>query len=40
MGGESNTVHLVTDHGVESWERLPKLEVAARLADKIAEALA
>ncbi len=39
MGGENNTVHLVTDAGVESWERLPKAEVAARLAERIADAL-
>jgi phosphopantothenoylcysteine decarboxylase/phosphopantothenate--cysteine ligase len=40
MGGEANTVHLVTAGGVESWERLPKAEVARRLADRIADALA
>jgi len=39
MGGDSNTVHIVTAHGVESWERLDKTEVARRLAGKIAEAL-
>ena len=39
MGGDANTIHLVTPQGVESWERLPKLEVAVRLADKIAKAL-
>src|SRR3546814_1526298 len=39
MGGSDNTVHLVTDAGVESWERLPKPMVAARLAQRIAEAL-
>ena len=39
MGGDSNTVHIVTAHGVESWERLDKTEVARRLAKKIAEAL-
>ena len=38
MGGAENTVHLVTDHGVEHWPRLPKAEVAARLADRVAEA--
>ena len=36
MGGEANQVHLVTAAGVESWERLSKAEVAARLADQIA----
>ncbi|BCA64347.1 phosphopantothenoylcysteine decarboxylase [Sphingomonas sp. HMP9] len=39
MGGADNTVHLVTEAGVESWERLPKDAVAARLADRIADAL-
>jgi phosphopantothenoylcysteine decarboxylase/phosphopantothenate--cysteine ligase len=40
MGGEANTVHVVSTNGVESWERLPKSEVGSRLADRIAEALA
>ena len=39
MGGEANTVHLVTAEGVEHWERLPKRDVAARLAERIADAL-
>ena len=39
MGGADNSVHLVTATGVESWERLPKDAVAARLADRIADAL-
>ena len=39
MGGEANAVHIVTADGVESWERLPKEEVARRLADRIAEAM-
>lgn len=40
MGGAANTVHLLTADGVEDWPRLPKDEVAARLAQRIAEALA
>ncbi|MDW8314117.1 MAG: bifunctional phosphopantothenoylcysteine decarboxylase/phosphopantothenate--cysteine ligase CoaBC [Rhodovarius sp.] len=40
MGGSLNQVHLVTREGVEEWPRLPKEEVAARLARRIAEALA
>jgi phosphopantothenoylcysteine decarboxylase / phosphopantothenate---cysteine ligase len=32
MGGESNTVHIVTVDGVESWERTAKGDVAERLA--------
>ena len=40
MGGEDNAVHLVTAEGVEHWPRLPKTEVARRLAERIAAALA
>lgn len=40
MGGETNRVHIVTTDGIESWERVPKTEIAARLADRIADALA
>ncbi len=39
MGGDRNTVHLVTDARVEDWEPLAKDEVARRLADRIADAL-
>ncbi len=39
FGGSDNTVHLVTDAGVESWTRLPKLDVANRLAERIARTL-
>jgi phosphopantothenoylcysteine decarboxylase/phosphopantothenate--cysteine ligase len=39
MGGASNSVHIVTATGVESWDRLPKDEVAERLARRIAESL-
>lgn len=39
LGGDANRVHLVTATGVESWERLPKAEVAARLARRVADAL-
>lgn len=39
MGGSSNSVHLITAQGVESWDRLPKEEVATRLAARIASAL-
>jgi phosphopantothenoylcysteine decarboxylase/phosphopantothenate--cysteine ligase len=39
MGGAENAVHLVTEHGVEDWPRLPKPEVARRLAARIAAAL-
>jgi phosphopantothenoylcysteine decarboxylase/phosphopantothenate--cysteine ligase len=39
MGGDANTIHLVTAAGVDSWPRLPKAEVAARLAQRIADVL-
>jgi phosphopantothenoylcysteine decarboxylase/phosphopantothenate--cysteine ligase len=39
MGGAENAVTLITAAGVEDWPRLPKDEVARRLARKIAEAL-
>ncbi|HEX8225513.1 MAG TPA: bifunctional phosphopantothenoylcysteine decarboxylase/phosphopantothenate synthase [Allosphingosinicella sp.] len=37
MGGDANSVHLITVDGVESWERAPKEEVARRLAERIAD---
>jgi phosphopantothenoylcysteine decarboxylase/phosphopantothenate--cysteine ligase len=37
MGGDANTVHLVTAAGVEDWPTLPKAEVARRLAARIAQ---
>lgn len=40
MGGDANTVHLVTADGVEDWEPLSKDAVARRLARRIATALA
>ncbi len=39
MGGAENAVHMVTEAGVEDWPRLPKPEVARRLAARIAAAL-
>ena len=39
MGGERNAVHLVTADGVERWPDAPKTDIAARLADRIADAL-
>jgi len=36
MGGDSNTVHLVTRDGVETWPTLAKAEVAERLMAHIA----
>ena len=40
MGGEQNEVHLVTNAEVEPWPRMAKSDVAGRLAQRIAEALA
>jgi phosphopantothenoylcysteine decarboxylase/phosphopantothenate--cysteine ligase len=40
MDGEENTVHLITDTGVEDWPRMRKAEVATHLAARIAAALA
>ena len=39
MGGDNNSIHLVTADGVEDWPHLPKDAVADRLAARIAEAL-
>ena len=39
MGGAENAVTLITGQGAESWPRLPKAEVARRLALRIADAL-
>jgi phosphopantothenoylcysteine decarboxylase/phosphopantothenate--cysteine ligase len=39
MGGADNAVHLFTADGAESWPRMPKSEVAARLAARIAASL-
>jgi phosphopantothenoylcysteine decarboxylase/phosphopantothenate--cysteine ligase len=40
MAGDANQIHLITDSGVEDWPRMPKTDVAARLAARIADALA
>jgi phosphopantothenoylcysteine decarboxylase/phosphopantothenate--cysteine ligase len=40
MGGAENAVTLIAPEGEESWERMGKDAVAARLADRIAAALA
>ena len=39
MGGDSNSVHIVTANGIESWEQLPKDAVATRIIEKVAHAL-
>ncbi len=40
MGGDVNQVHLVTEAGIEHWPLMAKADVAARLAQMIAAALA
>ena len=40
MGGDRNTVHLVTAEGVDSWPELDKADVAERLLARAAEWLA
>jgi phosphopantothenoylcysteine decarboxylase/phosphopantothenate--cysteine ligase len=39
MGGDRNTVHLITEIGVEDWPLLDKSEVGVRLAARIAQVL-
>lgn len=39
MGGDRNTVHIVTASGVENWPTLSKVEVAERLVARIAKAM-
>jgi phosphopantothenoylcysteine decarboxylase/phosphopantothenate--cysteine ligase len=39
MGGDRNTVHLITANGTESWPELAKSEVGARLTARIAQTL-
>lgn len=36
FGGASNTVHLIDENGVEDWPRASKIEIARRLARRIA----
>jgi phosphopantothenoylcysteine decarboxylase / phosphopantothenate---cysteine ligase len=40
MGGEVNRVHIVTADGVDSWDRMAKERVAAKLIERIADVLA
>ena len=40
MGGDQNRIVLISDNGAEEWPRLGKDEVARRLAQRIADALA
>lgn len=36
MGGDDNTVHLITQTGLESWEKMSKIEVGTTLVARIA----
>ncbi|WP_415404524.1 bifunctional phosphopantothenoylcysteine decarboxylase/phosphopantothenate--cysteine ligase CoaBC [Tateyamaria sp. SN3-11] len=40
MGGSENAITLISDAGAEGWPRMSKAAVAARLAQRIADALA
>jgi len=40
MGGTENAVTLISDKGAEAWPRMGKDQVAVKLADRIAQALA
>jgi phosphopantothenoylcysteine decarboxylase/phosphopantothenate--cysteine ligase len=39
MGGDRNSVHVVTADGIESWPDLDKVEVARRLVERVGRAL-
>jgi len=39
MGGDENAIILISDAGADVWPRMPKVEVARRLAQRIADAL-
>ena len=39
FGGSENTVHLISADGVEDWPRMSKIDLARRLADRIAAAI-
>ena len=40
MGGDENAITLIDAKGIDRWERAPKAQVARKLAQRIAEALA
>jgi phosphopantothenoylcysteine decarboxylase/phosphopantothenate--cysteine ligase len=39
FGGDANTIHLISEQGVEDWPTMTKPQVAERLAERIAAAL-
>jgi phosphopantothenoylcysteine decarboxylase/phosphopantothenate--cysteine ligase len=40
MGGDRNTVHLLTSAGIESWPEMSKADVAAKIVERAAKHLA
>ena len=39
MGGDSNTVHVLYEDGVDSWDAMSKQDVATKLVERIADAI-
>jgi phosphopantothenoylcysteine decarboxylase/phosphopantothenate--cysteine ligase len=39
FGGDHNTINLITADGFENWPKMPKTQVAEKLALRIADAL-
>ena len=39
MGGDRNTVHVITSSGVESWPEMSKADVARKIIERAAEQL-
>ncbi|GGE29468.1 phosphopantothenate synthase [Agaricicola taiwanensis] len=39
FGGEANTIHMISEAGVETWPRMDKAEAARQLIDRIAKQL-
>ena len=39
MGGDDNTVHIITEGAAEHWDPMPKAQVATKLAERVAQAL-
>jgi phosphopantothenoylcysteine decarboxylase/phosphopantothenate--cysteine ligase len=39
LGGDMNTVHVVSGDGEETWEKMSKTDIAARLTARISAAL-
>lgn len=40
MGGDDNAIQIISKDGIEGWPSMPKVDVARRLVERIAEALA